>query len=106
MALRIGLHDDGHIVHVLPEYVQICKQELIGFVMTHEVGDSITLAELYDALSEKIDGLESREGPDDHETSRWCIWLYGLLWLVCDDCDQNREPLLPAVVRKEDGSVW
>jgi hypothetical protein len=100
MTDYIDAHPEGDIVYATPEQVLACREILIGCARSRRM---ITLAELYDRLVKP--GMPVRRLPDT-ETSDWLVWTYGLLQLVCDDCQRRGEPLLPSLVTKSDGGVW
>ena len=100
MTDYIDGHPDGDTVYAIPEQVLACREILIDCASRRQM---ITLADLYDRVAEP--GMPVRRLPDT-ETSDWLVWIYGLLQLVCDDCAQRGEPLLPSLVTKDNGEVW
>ena len=95
-------HPEGTRVTMSYEQVLACREVLIDCGRKREF---ITLAALFDAMAARFDGLPVRRLPDT-VTSDWLVWTYGLLQLVCQDCANRGEPLLPALVRTESGEVW
>ena len=92
---------DTVVVPFMYEDVLVCRDELIKVAQTQQM---ITLKQLYDRLREHIPQLPARV--NEEESGNWVKWLYGMLQLVCEDCDRRGEPLLPALVTLDDGSVW
>lgn len=95
-------HPDGTQVTVPAEQMLACREILIAAAKRQEF---ITLADLFDQLAAQFPGLPERRLPDT-VTSDWLVWMYGVLQLVCEHCAARGEPLLPALVTKDNGEVW
>jgi hypothetical protein len=102
--------EDSLIVPIRYDDMLACRDELIACARRRA---TITLEDLYDALhntlsspttpgAPAIPSREVQEGNGDD----WQTWLYAMLYAVGDECQKRGEPLLTALVTKQDGSVW